>query len=56
MTSQLNIKKGVENKLADALSRRGENEEFLSLYAISFPNPSWLQELKKAYETDELIK
>ena len=48
-------KKGRENKVTDALSRREElahvtplNEG--SLFLISFPFPSWIEELKLSYQ------
>ena len=54
-------KKGCENKVADALSRRSdpscEASVSLSVFAshptlflISFPCPSWIEELKDSYE------
>lgn len=35
-------KKGVENKVDDALSRRDNSVELESLVAITFPTPTWL--------------
>lgn len=60
-------KKGKENKVADAFSRRltnsvdGVREEVPEvkgvLYSISFPYSSWLQVLKDSYkEDDEYLK
>lgn len=37
-------KRGVDNRVEDALSRQGE--ELGSLFPISFPTVSWLAELK----------
>ena len=64
-------KQGKENKVADALSRmedttwKNEAEKETaslkannqgSLLAISFPSPTWLEELKKSYEEDGKAK
>lgn len=49
-------KKGVENKMADALSRRGENEDDAVLLAITVPNPIWLEEIKRAYARDQVVQ
>jgi hypothetical protein len=42
-------KPGNENRVADALSRRGHESE---LHAISAPVPLWLEEIKDSYATD----
>jgi len=46
-------KKGQDNKVADALSRRFEDEEtVVQLLVISYPTLEWLKELKDSYLTD----
>ena len=55
-------KKGIENKVADALSRRVDPAAIVqsgtssdcssSLCLISFPCPSWINELKASYHSD----
>jgi hypothetical protein len=63
-------KKGKENLVADALSRQADSELFLEidkaarmennggarLWAISFPSPTWLSELKQSYADDPSTK
>lgn len=53
----IKYKKGIENKVADAHSRKFEeipetnpNEEVL--FSITFPNPTWVEDIKKSYELD----
>jgi hypothetical protein len=43
-------RKGVENKVADALSRRPHQE--LSVLAMSSSQPLWMEEIQAAYEND----
>ena len=54
-------KKGYENKVADALSRRSDpsyeasvspsvSASHPTLFLILFPCPSWIEELKDSYE------
>jgi len=45
-------KKGQDNKVADALSRRFEDDETVQLSVISYPTLEWLKELKDSYLTD----
>lgn len=47
----ISYKKGKENKVVDALSCIEEQLEVVegSLTMISFPNPSWIEELKNSY-------
>jgi len=46
-------KKGQDNKVADALSRRFEEDEpVVQLSVISYPTLEWLKELKDSYLTD----
>uniref|UniRef100_A0A2N9FC87 RNA-directed DNA polymerase n=1 Tax=Fagus sylvatica TaxID=28930 RepID=A0A2N9FC87_FAGSY len=63
-------KKGKENLVADALSRQADSELSLEidkaarmennggakLWAISFPSPTWLSELKQSYADDPATK
>jgi transposase InsO family protein len=63
-------KKGKENLVADALSRQADSELFLEidkagrmednggalLWAISFPSPTWLVELKQSYADEPATK
>jgi hypothetical protein len=51
----IEYKKGKENRVADALSRKFEevvNQEELSISLISFPTPNWIAELKQSYLHD----
>jgi hypothetical protein len=46
-------KKGQDNKVADALSRRDEDEVLeVSLSVISYLTLDWLSELKNSYTLD----
>ncbi|GAB2271142.1 hypothetical protein Dimus_038902 [Dionaea muscipula] len=45
---KIEYKKGVENKAADALSRRHEEE----LSAMTAVTPSWMEEIQKSYTDD----
>jgi hypothetical protein len=51
----IEYKRGKENKVADALSRDFE-EPTVPMIAtcsfISFPSPTWLEELKLSYDFD----
>jgi hypothetical protein len=63
-------KKGKENLVADALSKQADSELSLEidkaarmennggakLWAISFPSPTWLSELKQSYADDPATK
>jgi hypothetical protein len=52
----IEYKKGKENRVADALSRRFEEtskEGELSISLISFPTLSWVAELKESYSHDQ---
>lgn len=48
-------KKGVENIVADALSRRPQSEavEMLQVAAVSTVKPIWLEEVVRGYQNDE---
>ena len=58
-------KKGAENKVADALSRRsdhipmsGQHEEFPKasyLLLLSVPDPTWLHILRYSYSQDQFM-
>lgn len=52
----IEYKRGVDNKVADALSRKDCQDEEAIVYAISFPTPFWLEELKQAYAIDPTIQ
>jgi hypothetical protein len=49
-------KKGVENRVADALSRRESWEQDVSLFLLSSPSVTWVQELKNCYSSDTDLK
>lgn len=56
-------KKGMENRVADALSRRsdgvselyqyGESHKSSYLFLLPFPDPTWLVVLKESYTQDQ---
>jgi hypothetical protein len=51
----IEYKKGKENKVADALSRVFKDPglpEEATCFMLSFPTPTWLEELKQSYTTD----
>lgn len=48
-------KKRAENQVADALSRKGQEDEE-TLMLISFPTVDWLDDLKVVYTTDPKVK
>ncbi|XP_062176260.1 uncharacterized protein LOC133881329 [Alnus glutinosa] len=49
-------KKGVENRVADALSRREVDAGEVSLALLSIPHCSWVDDLKAQYQEDEILK
>jgi hypothetical protein len=50
-------KKGQENKVADALSRRNEEDEpVITLSVISYSTLEWLTDLKESYLSDPVLK
>ncbi|KAF5471905.1 hypothetical protein F2P56_008668 [Juglans regia] len=49
----MEYKQGVENKVVDALSHKDQVDELGELAALSFPTPTWLLELKAAYDADQ---
>jgi hypothetical protein len=50
-------KKWQENKVADTLSRRNEEDEpVITLSVISYPTPEWLTDLKESYLPDLVLK
>jgi hypothetical protein len=48
----IQYKRGVDNKVADALSRR-ETVHDMELYNVSTRIPSWVTDLRQSYEGDE---
>jgi hypothetical protein len=57
----IEYKKGKDNKVAGALSWEFEevNEESSnedSLFNITFPNPTWVEDIKRSYESDAEIQ
>lgn len=55
---QVEYKKWRDNKVADALSREEPpNQDTTTLFMLSFPHLTWLEELQQAYVTDpDLVK
>jgi hypothetical protein len=49
-------KKWVENRVADALSRKEGWEEDGSLFLLSIPTAEWVEELKQQYQSDEELQ
>lgn len=51
-------KKGVENNIADALSRRSENNccDTGELSSVSMVEPRWMQEIVQSYQNDPVVK
>jgi hypothetical protein len=52
-------KKGVDNKVADALSRREDNDVSdvkVSLFLLSIPRAVWVEELKAEYASDQELQ
>lgn len=47
---EVQYKKGIENRVADALSRSLEEEP--TLYAISAVEPTWMNKIEMSYEHD----
>lgn len=48
-------KRGLENKVVNALSRRGEGEEQrveATLAVISLPTLDWIEEIKEGFKRD----
>ena len=61
LSYKIEYKKGVENKVADALSRReGQNgpieNEGAELNMVSELIPQWVEDIKKSYEGDRWIE
>jgi len=55
----IEYKKGTENRVADALSRQFEElheDGHLSVSLISFPTPTWVEDLKSSYMSDPSTK
>lgn len=50
---RVEYKRGRENKVADALSRREETSTEPTLTVISYPTATWLKELTLSYQDDE---
>ena len=48
----MEYKKGVENRVIDALSRKDDWEPEITLSLLSIPIVSWVKDLKVEYETD----
>eukprot|EP00253_Pinus_taeda_P022389 PITA_22389 len=54
MTFEIIYKKGKQNVVADALSRKDEDVEAL-LYAISIIQPDWINEAREEWKNDEEV-
>jgi len=49
-------KKGVDNKVVDALSWREGCEENVSISLLSIPTTSWIAEIKNQYQEDGVLQ
>ncbi|KAL0355176.1 UNVERIFIED_CONTAM: putative mitochondrial protein [Sesamum radiatum] len=56
LSYEVQYKKGNENRVADALSRREPNLTECQTYGISTQLPLWMQELQTSYEGDTLFQ
>jgi hypothetical protein len=50
------FEKRVDNRVADALSRREGWKEEVALSLLSIPTPDWIEKLKEQYQKDEKLK
>ena len=50
---QVEYRKGIENQVANALSRKGENAEFAT---ISTPVPRWLDTIMEEVQTNPKLQ
>lgn len=48
--------KGVDNRVADALSRREGWDENMSISLLSIPTASWIAEVKQQYQQDAMLQ
>lgn len=53
---KVEYKKGVNNRVADALSRREYFSTESTLSLLSIPTTSWVEELKAQYTTDATLQ
>ncbi|KAJ1702741.1 hypothetical protein LUZ63_002520 [Rhynchospora breviuscula] len=53
---KIEYKKGIDNVVADALSRREGHENETKTHAVSELVPVWMEELKQSYTDDEWIQ
>jgi hypothetical protein len=49
----IQYRKGIENKVVDALSRREPEEISENIMAVTEILPTWLENLKNSYNQDE---
>jgi hypothetical protein len=49
-------KKGSDNRVADALSRREGWEEDSSIFLLSIPAAAWVEDIKLEYQQDDRLK
>lgn len=53
----IEYKKGKENRVADALSRKFEDsKDEVTISPISFPTPTWVDDLKSSYLQDAVTR
>lgn len=49
-------KKGVENRVADALSMKDFEPPDIQLALLSMPTASWVEDLRSQYQEDDALK
>lgn len=52
----MEYKRGVDNKVVDALSRRDGWDEEVSISVLSFPMATWVEKVKEQYLLDNIFQ